>query len=314
MNYLFGYKKEGKPELKNDDNKVLKPTKTKYDKSESDPDSDTEDGISHVEFEDLEGEEKSDVKYREYDEIGEIVYKSRNMSMYSVHPTKIIENINKWSHNRALNHKHIKTIAEGIKETKRLVGSLKAVKDENKSIMLIDGHHRQRALEIVFKENSDFNMDDVILEVYEVEDFDSEEVLNLFNVCNNIRNIPDSEMPNLTCMNLMKKLKEKFPKLIVKSEVCHRPALSEVTLTRKLKQIIRTFNLTKEQMYNLIIEKNREYKEKPRQFFFPNEKREHREKHKTIYDKASDGTLYLGIKENREYYWLTEIVDGLKQN
>ena len=312
MNYLFGSKKkEEKIEHIIDDNKVLKPQKSKYDKSDSDPDSDIEEEVPDVKFEDSD-DDLEDNKEEKYTDLGEIIHTSRNMTMYLVHPIKVVENITKWTHNRALNDKHVKTIAEGVKKSKRLIGSLKAVKDDTKTITLIDGHHRQKALKNIFKENPDFNMDDVILEVYEVEDFDSEEVLDLFNDCNNVRNISDSEMPNLTCMNLMKKLKEKFPKLIVKSEVCHKPALSEVTLIRKIKTIIRTFKLTKEQMYNLIIEKNREYKEKSRSFFFPNEKPEHKKKHTERYNKASNGNLYLGIKENREYYWLAEIVDSLK--
>jgi hypothetical protein len=205
--------------------------------------------------------------------------------------------------NRKLNKTHIEEIKNGIIEDEMLTSTIKLIVDRNDDVYLLDGHHRYNALLSLNKKSKEaFDMS-LYIEVYNVNEHDDEEVVELFKKANNIKKMSLDDSPIIAISEALKKCVIKFPDMFKDKQddkSVYRPRVNRNIVYNAIRdsKIISKYNLTSTDIFNIIVYINNLLSKKPKSFFGSDVKATH-------YEKAQDNGFYLGLKKKNDIYdWL----------
>ena len=112
--------------------------------------------------------------------------------------------------NRKLNKTHIEEIKNGIIQDEMLTSTIKLIVDKNDDVYLLDGHHRYNALLSLNKKSKDAFQMDLYIEVYNVNEHDDENVVELFKKANNIKKMSLDDSPIIAISEALKKCVNKY--------------------------------------------------------------------------------------------------------
>ena len=253
------------------------------------------------ETEDEEDEETDDeeTEDEEFDFLKNKMYEDENVKFYATDARDLVPNIKIWSTQRSINQDHVKELINNLKNHNHFIGTIKVVRDELNNIRIIDGQHRFCAIKKLIEKDSKFNMN-IILELYETDNLDSEKTMNLFHEANSCLNVSKNDMPNVIANSIVRNLCQRFPKMIIEvkeDKRCNRPRINKRELYLKIKNYVSETSRNESDILEQIFEKNNDYGCRGRQTF----------KNTTtqMFQKCKDSGLYLGLDLNFE--WLNKI-------
>lgn len=142
-------------------------------------------------------------------------WKNRIVSYYHEDARHAVANITSWSFNRTLNLAHKDSIKKAIKKnsiTPHLMGTIQVVRDKKKQIRVINGQHRLKAIEEIFKDDVDMKYSfKIMFEVYDLEISDLEDVTEdqkdidtLFKTANHTLNFELKDDINILCRDIVR--------------------------------------------------------------------------------------------------------------
>ena len=143
--------------------------------------------------------------------LGEIIFENNIFKMYAT-DRDFVNNIKLWSCQRDLNKEHVNILSNSISKRNYTIGTFKLLEDSNNNIRCIDGQHRIAALKKIIQNDSKFNCD-LFLEIYKVNNFESEEATDLFLDANCNLNMIDKR-PNISLCNVLKYFETEYPGIL----------------------------------------------------------------------------------------------------
>lgn len=243
---------------------------------------------------------------REHPWIRESLFKDEFKEIYLCDTQDFITNIKMFSGQRPVNDEHVEILMRTLQDGKDFRGTMKVVRDLNDEFHLIDGQHRFYAYQ-KFMENDPKFQRNLIIEVYNTDYIGSEKTIEIFKEVNNCRNL--DYIPTFDEMNITNKIQQRFPEAIIEikeaNKRVNRPRISKQELHIQIKRMInllkektdREFNIN--EIEELIIKKNNEYRMKPRHFY--------PKISNVTYDKSKKSGFYIGLCD--KFQWIDEIVN-----
>lgn len=296
---------------KKEENKVVLPSEDEVNTTEYDYEDESKDEVKE--------ESDSDSEESIEDSIGKKLSETETMSMYQVSAAHLCKICRRWTHNRKLRESHVKKIYQGIEASKFLIGTFTGVQDSQGKITLIDGHHRLEALRKLAKESPEtiLQFQDVYLQLFQVDEVDSHGTYNIFDACNTTRALEAKDMPELKVINVMKQMKDNFPKVFTKTNA-KRPRVNEKLFADKIKAVTNRFpKVSAQDIYDTIMETNNELKEQKVKFFTgeisDSKKKDAKEKMRKLLAKADSINCRLFVRENRSLAWIEDVCSKLKK-
>jgi len=234
---------------------------------------------------------------REEDFLKRKIFENDYIKMYVSDARDFVPNIQLWTSQRPLNTGHVNKLIKSLLEFKHITGSFKVVRDKKGEIRLIDGQHRFVAIKTIMEKDSRFNMD-VCIDLYETDDFDSENTIELFRKVNSCVNISETDQPNIITVNVIKRLQFEFKeKNMIKENKedkgVNRPRIDKRKLYLKLVKCLNKSDKTEDEIYNLIKDQNNQYGLKSRTEF--------KNISENQFKLAKDTGFYLGLDKNFEW-------------
>lgn len=255
------------------------------------------------EFHSCDEDEYIDSKLEKLDDIAEAKFKNITYTSYFIKNGRdFIKLIRPWTFNNPLNDEHIEKIFQQLKKEPFLTGVFTVLCLEDKSLVLIDGHHRYHALMQLYQEGFD---DTIFLEVhcYQSDRIESDRTISLFSKLNNTKPFqPDLPIIIMT-INIIKKLKDLFPNVIKSGKTrANFPNILEEELNDLLQNKLKKIKLPLEnRIIKKIINLNNEYKNIAKSIISSNKKRNW-EKSKIRLERTG---CYLGIVPINE--WINKL-------
>jgi hypothetical protein len=312
--------------------------------SESDSESETHTpGYSSTEYETSGDEEEETKEGNEIQTLLSVENATYKMdAKYRVHILDVQEifgndkiKLNLWNYQRPQYSNHIIDLESKLKNG-RLYGSFSIVHDNsNDKLYLVDGQHRQRAIENYLKKNRNFHIK-VQINIFEVEN--DLEVATIFEDINNIKVVTQPDTPSVEYIKIANKLQKKFKYAIRDSKKTCTPYITKATLYIRLKEedILKKHNITGNQLYEMIILENKNKKneildgvfneqirekfEKYVKWLKTNKNVEHKRYNKYTsfkkrynkYIKCHTSQFYLGLQQDFE--WIDKLTQTLDKN
>ena len=152
--------------------------------------------------------------------------------------------IETWSFNREVKPYHVDYIYESLKAMKypHLLGTIIAVRDIQDQYRIINGQHRLAAINrLIYDDRDDRFLDmPLMLEIYNVNDIDGSESIDLYRKANNNLNVAPDDDPNIILVHVVNMLCKKFPEAIKDSTTGKSPTYCKKKYCSKiLKSIIK---------------------------------------------------------------------------
>ena len=126
-----------------------------------------------------------------------------------------------YPHNHDIQEDHLRLLVDTIKLSHHLFAPITLIQytDEPDNIfMLIDAHHRIRALKQIFEDDPDFKIQ-LEIYVYLSDTVESETTQTIFNICNRIKIVEKNEIRIKLCSEVSRELKRLYGSIIkTKSE------------------------------------------------------------------------------------------------
>jgi hypothetical protein len=238
---------------------------------------------------------ESDNESVEEDFLNCMMYEDDYVKFYSSDARDFIPNIKLWSSQRSVNQKHIDELVECLKKRNHFIGTFKIVRDKQKNMRLIDGQHRFLAIKKMMEHDSSFNMN-IVIELYETDNLDSDYTINLFKEANLCLNVSDADLPNIIANKIIKKLCDQFPNMIIDikdGKRCNRPRINKREFYMKLKEYIQETHKTEDEVLQQILAKNIDYGLRGRQTF--------KQASIAMFEKCKETGFYLGLDHNFEW-------------
>jgi hypothetical protein len=242
---------------------------------------------------------ESDNEIEEEDFLKCMMYEDDNVKFYASDARDFIPNIKLWSSQRSVNQNHINDLVNCLKKRNHFIGTFKIVRDKEKKMRLIDGQHRFLAIKKIMENDCTFNMN-IVIELYETDNFDSEYTISLFKEANSCLNVSDADLPNIIANKVIKKLCDRFPNMIIEiieGKRCNRPRINKRELYLKLKEYIHETHKTEDDVLKQILDKNNDYGLRGRQTF--------KQASVTMFEKCKETGLYLGL--DLDFDWMNYI-------
>jgi len=227
-----------------------------------------------------------------------LIDKDDYCEFYKTDAQTFVKNVKIWAGQRDLNKEHIIYLAKQIRKEKYIMGTFTLVRSDDGTVVLVNGHHRVRALKKIFKLQPSFNCN-IRIELYKTDRLESQKTFNLFRNSNTILNVKVEDMPNKYALSLLDKLTTRFDGIFrdkAIDEVCNRPYIHKRLLFSKLKQAFEKYDIDEDCLFNSIIEFN----DKLRRKEYP--KCTLKSKGKCI-----ETGCYLGLKEKCS--WLDKLLE-----
>lgn len=226
--------------------------------------------------------------------------------------------IDSYNHNNTLNKEHIIKLKEDFENNKSgyITGIFSVIEFKDGCIILIDGHHRIKALkELYLEENfdTDFMFYVAIYKLdikYSQED---ENVLDIFSKVNNTKPFKTDIEVTKANINITSRLKSRYPKLFSKTQEEKRnrfPNLNEKGFCRHLGKILEEKEVINEnELFKKIIDYNKKMKRDPTKYL----KKAYLNKSSDFYTEKNKqlttNKCFLGIKSSdTDFKWLTKIL------
>lgn len=229
------------------------------------------------------------------------IYYNTFIEYYICSIRDLCNNIPIWAYNRKLNHEHIAQLEKDIIKDKHFIGSVKIMKDNDDKYCIFDGQHRINAIKNIMKTNSKFDMD-VLVELYKVDNMNSNEAILLFKRANNVKNVEFSDTPNELVCQIINKLILEYPGMIidVANKRINRPRIDKQVLYQKLLEVIT--NTANDTTANTVVENIIQINNKYGMYSFDIYKKFGVSL--GIYKKAQQNGFYLGL-DNLQ--WVTSL-------
>ena len=233
--------------------------------------------------------------------LGRLLFEDKYKKIYVSDLRDFIPNIYIYSGQRPLCEEHVNKLVKCLYDDDTdFKGTMKVVFcRKEKKIYLIDGMHRVNAYKKIMENDSKFNRN-ILIECYETEDVNSEQTISLFKAVNNCKNIELTELPVIDAIVIVEMICKQFPKMISETDKTrtNRPKLSKQDLTTHVRIILQNSNKSKEEIFELILSKNREYGLKSIDKF--------KKISPAMLKKCKDSGFYLGLDDN--FQWIKEIM------
>lgn len=178
-----------------------------------------------------------------------IVFDNIKLSLFKYDSKTFCQDFDVWSFNRKLRTEHVEKIYNDICAQKipYLMGSIKAIKDENNQFRIIDGQHRLQALKMLIDNNIEKSVS-ILVEIYHVSSLDNDIVFELFKIANNNLNVTVEDEIDMFIVNLVNRLvtdKELSKGIIDKNDgKVYRPRISKKSLYEELKKNLKAEHMT----------------------------------------------------------------------
>ena len=176
------------------------------------------------------------------DFLGTLLFDNEKFKIYTT-DRDFVNNIRMWACQRDLNPEHVLTLRESIVSRGYMIGTFKVIRNIQGETRCIDGQHRIEAMKQIMQRDSKFNCD-IIVEVYDVEEFESEEATKLFVDANCVLNMIGLE-PNAMIQRIIKELNREYPDVIIdvlEGKRCNRPRINKRTLVTKLRELVMNYD------------------------------------------------------------------------
>lgn len=196
---------------------------------------------------DVESENESDIESigseNHLNILGKSLYYENNVEYCLADARQFIINIIPWSCQRELNENHVNTLIESIKSRNSIIGTFKVIRNGNNELRCIDGQHRTEALKKIMENDAKFNCN-ILVEVYDVEDFESDDANELFKDANCVLNVVNCN-PNTITQNVLKKLDLIYPGMIIDVKEggrCNRPRINRKNFVLQMNKIVMNYD------------------------------------------------------------------------
>jgi hypothetical protein len=149
------------------------------------------------------------------DDIGELLVQDKvfakiNYRVYYCSVRKLAVKVDNWAFNRNVSEVHIESIKRDIlgMEKPHLLGSIKLVRHVHlDEFRVIDGQHRLLAIRDILEKDETMEWDMcVLVEVYEVNDLNDPNVIDLYLKANNNLNVKDDDKPDTHLISIINTL------------------------------------------------------------------------------------------------------------
>jgi len=175
--------------------------------------------------------------------LGQSLYFDGNVEYFLSHARDFILNVLPWSCQRGLNEDHVNSLVESIKRRKTIIGTFKVIRNIDGEIRCIDGQHRTEALKKIMENDAKFNCS-ILVEVYDVEDFESEEANEYFKDANCVLNMVNCN-PNTIVQSVLKKLDVEYPGMFVdkkEGQRCNRPYIKRKNFVLQMNKFVMNYD------------------------------------------------------------------------
>lgn len=266
---------------------------------------------------DFEDESEDEIEIENESFLGEVKYSNGDMSINVVDARKFVISNKNWIFNREVNNEHVSNLKRELLKANspHLIGTFKLVVEKKSSPLvarIIDGQHRFMAIQQIMDTDTKFNLD-IVLEVYYVNDINGPDVWLLFQKANNVLNVQEVDKIVSSASYIVTELSNKFSHNIRepkgKTGRINFPSINSRLLFEKLKKSDIFDYKSKEEVFNLIIEKNLELSKKDVKDYITIFGKEKFEK---AYKKCYKDGCYLGL--NEKFTWFNEIEVRCKLN
>ena len=256
-----------------------------------------------------ESSESSDDEYSSDDEEGNyflrhMIYEDGYKKLFKTDARDFVPEIKLWAQQRPINKKHIEKLEKEVKLNKHFKGNMKLLLDKNNNCRLIDGQHRYYALKNIMEKDSKFNIN-IILEVYETDNIESDNSIKIFKDVNNCLNIKISDLPNIKASSVLNSLCLEFPDMFVDVKAgckkVNRPRINKKILYEKIKEYFVDTKYNDKNLLDQILEKNRAYGLRGRTSFGVSDK---------MYETCKKSGFYLGL--DKYFNWINYLDLGDK--
>lgn len=230
--------------------------------------------------------------------LNQLLFKNDYFEYYKTDAQTFVNNVKIWAGQRDLNKEHIVYLAQQITKEKYIMGTFTLVRADDGTVVLVNGHHRVRALKKILKLQPSFNCD-IIIELYKTDRLESKRTLNLFKNSNTILNVKVEDMPNKYALSLLDKLTTRFDGIFKDKgieENCNRPYIHKRLLFSKLKKAFQDHDLDEDSLFNAILDHNDKLKRKE----YPKNTLKSK-------GKCVETGCYLGLKGNCS--WLDTLLE-----
>jgi len=175
--------------------------------------------------------------------LGQSLYFDGNVQYFLAPARNFILNVFPWSCQRGLNEDHVNSLVESIKRRKIIIGAFKVIRNIDGEIRCIDGQHRTEALKKIMEDDARFNCN-ILVEVYDVEDFESEEANEYFKDANCVLNMVNCN-PNTIVQSVLKKLDVEYPGMFVdkkEGQRCNRPYIKRKNFVLQMNKFVMNYD------------------------------------------------------------------------
>ena len=175
--------------------------------------------------------------------LGQSLYFDGNVEYFLSPARDFILNVLPWSCQRGLNEDHVNSLVESIKRRKTIIGTFKVIRNQEQEIRCIDGQHRTEALKKIMENDAKFNCS-ILVEVYEVEGFESEEANEYFKDANCVLNMVNCN-PNTIVQSVLKKLDVEYPGMFVdkkEGQRCNRPYIKRKNFVLQMNKFVMNYD------------------------------------------------------------------------
>lgn len=175
--------------------------------------------------------------------LGQSLYFDGNIEYFLSPARDFILNVVPWSCQRGLNQDHVNSLVESIKRRKTIIGTFKVIRNIHGEIRCIDGQHRTEALKKIMENDAKFNCS-ILVEVYNVKEFESEEANEFFKDANCVLNMVNCN-PNTIIQSVLKKLDVEYPGMFVdvkEGKRCNRPRINRKSFALQMSKFVMNYD------------------------------------------------------------------------
>jgi hypothetical protein len=228
--------------------------------------------------------------------LGKLIHERPDgVKMYASSCRKLFSNTRSWEFNRPLDKEHVKELQQIISHKQCLEGHLDILWNRNE-LCIVNGQHRYEAMYDLMELDIDFNRE-IIVNVHEVDSFNSNESNQIFIATNNIKNVKMKDNPQVKFQNICNRLKDKFPKGISNNPkrgkgTGHRLDKKELYNLIMYNDYFNNHENSEDKIFEEIVQLNSKESLKSFDDFFP---RKRAEKWKKQWDGAHESKFFLGL-------------------
>lgn len=213
-----------------------------------------------------------------------------------------IHNIQPWTYNNPLKLEHVQAIKDQLKISPYLTGVFSIVELDSGKLVLLDGHHRHRALLNIYEEDGFDEELEMEIHCYRSDTINSNQTTELFQKLNHTKPFPVSPIITITVIDIIREMDKKYPGALREGvKRANFPNIHKETLNVKLHQKLAEIEeFTMESIFGQIKRLNRVYRKKAESIVVARKK-----DWPKIQPRLERHGLYLGIVSLDE--WMSEI-------